>query len=272
MRLVKCGAAVILLVNAAYAGTIDLTQRSILVGHIGFPTSNTIEQFDITGVHSNSLLLGFSGLAESVTLLDGNILVSDSGGTVRQINSSSGTVESSFDTGHSGLNGLGTYGSNLLTLSWNSSQVYLYSPAGVLQTTITLASTPSGYDWNGITSDGTSLFLADYASGRIYNYSTGGSQLGSFDTGLRGLSGVAYDTTTSSLWVANAEYGDTATQGIYQFSVTGTSLGSYLTPTIAPNAGIALTGGVPEPSTLLLFVSGCVVLGRFFVSRTSRKG
>jgi hypothetical protein len=239
--------------TASYSSPIDLASRSVLVGQIGFPTSNIVEQFTLTGSHSNSLLLGFSGLAESLAVLDGALFVSDSGGTVRRIDPISGNVVSSFSTGTVGLSGLGTFGSNLLTLSFNSNQINVYSPVGALQTSIRLATTPPGFTWNGVTSDGQSLFLADFASGRIYNYSLLGSQIGFFQTGLLGVSGVAYDAATNSLWVANSPLADTANRGAYRFSTAGALLGSFSTPTVAPNAGIAVTGSVvPEPTSLLL--------------------
>ena len=239
--------------TASYASPIDLASRSVLVGQIGFPTSNTVEQFTQTGSHSTSLLLGFSGLAESLAVLDGSLFVGDSSGTVRRVDPISGNVVSSFGTGSVGLTGLGTFGSNLLTLSFNSSQVDVYSPAGALQTSIRLATTPPGFSWNGVTSDGHSLFLADFASGAIYNYSLLGSQIGFFQTGLSGVSGVAFDAATNSLWVANSPLAGTAGRGVYRFATAGALLDSFSTPTIAPNAGIAVTGSVvPEPPSLLL--------------------
>ena len=61
----------------------------------------------------------------------------------------------------------------------------------------------SGFTWNGITSDGTSLFLADAQRDRIYQYSLGGMLLGSFNPGIGSLSGITYDSATDSLWVVN---------------------------------------------------------------------
>jgi hypothetical protein len=229
--------------TASYSSPIDLASRSVLVGHIDFPISNTVEQFTQTGSHSNSLLLGFSGLAESLAVLNGGLFVSDSSGTVRRIDPISGT-----------------FGSNLLTLSFNSNQINVYSPAGALQTSIPLATTPPGFSWNGVTSDGRSLFLADVASGRIYNYSLLGSPIGFFQTGLLGVSGVAYDAATNSLWIANSPFPDTANQGVYRFSTTGALLDSFSTPTFRPSAGIAVTGSVvPEPPSLLLMGTALAV-------------
>lgn len=239
--------------TASYSSPIDLASRSVLVGQIGFPSSNSVEQFASTGSHSNSLLLGFSGLAESLAVLDGSLFIGDSSGTVRRVDPISGNVVSSFSTGSIGLTGLGNLGSSLLTLSFNSRQVNVYSPAGALQTSIPLAETPPGFSWNGVTSDGQSLFLADFASGRIYDYSMSGSQIGFFQTGLLGVSGVVYDAATNSLWVANSPLADTSSRGVYRFTTAGALLGSFSTPTVAPNAGIAVTGTVvPEPPSLLL--------------------
>jgi hypothetical protein len=103
-------------VSPGQAGSIDLTARSILVGQIGFPNMNTVEQFTIGGTHTNSLSMAFSGLAESLTVLSNHLFVSDSSGIIRQIDAAFGNVVSIFSTGTVGHDGLGTYQSNILAL------------------------------------------------------------------------------------------------------------------------------------------------------------
>ncbi len=241
VRLVSLCVLCLFSVSPGQAGSIDLTVRSILVGQIGFPNMNTVEQFTIGGTHTNSLSMAFSGLAESLTVLGNHLFVGDSSGIVRLIDAASGNVVSSFNAGTVGLDGLGTYQSNILALPFSSTSVFVYSSSGVLQATIALARLPP-VDWNGVASDGTSLFVADSGTGLIIRYSIGGAQLGSFDPGIGGLSGVAYDASTDSLWVANG-FATASTRGVYQFSKTGTPMSFFLTPGVAPNAGIAVTSG-----------------------------
>ncbi len=264
-RLLSICVLSLLCVSSGQAGVIDLTAPSILVGQIGFPSSNAVYQFSINGTHTNSLLLGFSGLLESLTVLNNELFVSDSSGNIRQIDPGSGNVLSIFGSGIIGLNGLGTYQSNVLALGFSSTAVSVYSSSGILQTTISLTTLPTGFDWDGVTSDGTSLFLADDGTDRIYQYSIGGTLLGSFNPGILGLSGIAYDVLTNSLWVDSS-----STPGVYEFSKTGTLLGSFLTPGITPDAGIAVLAGTPEPASWWLVMGAFVLFLPFRLSTRIR--
>jgi hypothetical protein len=130
----------------------------------------------------------------------------------------------------------------------------VYSSAGVLQRSIPLAATPTTFNWNGITSDGAVLYLGDFSSGRIYEYSVSGSLLG-FITPKSGrsVSGLSYDPSNNSLWI-----GSGAT--VYDIALDGTVL-SQFAPGITANAGIALIPvSTPEPSSLPLFFTATGVL------------
>lgn len=129
--------------------------------------SGNLREYSKTGdLLGTAQISGTNDIPESLTVLNGMLFVSDGSGTVSRVDLSTGRVNPVFNTGTVGLNGLGTFNRNLLTLNFSAHAVGVYSITGILQQTILLASTPTS-DWNGITSDGTTLYLADYASGRI---------------------------------------------------------------------------------------------------------
>jgi len=84
-------------------------------------------------------------------------------------------------------------------LNFSSTAIRVYSVAGVLLQSIALASHPSSLDWNGIASDGTTFYLADFPSGRLYEYATTGALLGFLQTdAVGGLTEVSYDSANNS--------------------------------------------------------------------------
>ena len=181
---------------------------------------------------------------------------------------STGTVSSYFSTTSFGLDSLGNYNGNLLTLEGVGAvpnTVNVYSTAGVLLQSITLSSVPANAEWNGITSNGTILYVADYASGRLYEYSASGASLGFIDTKLgSGLTGVSYDSLNNSLWVA-----DSNTNQAYDFSTSGVLLSQFGT-SIEPDAGIAVVPSVstpePAPGTFLFAATALA----FWIGRKRR--
>jgi DNA-binding beta-propeller fold protein YncE len=232
-----------------------------LVQQLAFPPAGTIAQFTTAGKEVGTLATaGFGDIPESMTVLNGQLFVGDGAGRVNRIDLSTGNVASYFTTASFGLDSLGNYNGNLLTLegagTTSSSTVSVYSTAGALLQSITLASIPASNNWNGITSDGTTIYIADYASGRIYKYSSTGSLLGFIDTKLSsGLTGVSFDSSNNSLWVA-----DSITDQAYDFSTSGVLL-SQFSVGLDPDAGIAVVpSSEPEPATGMLFLFALTLL------------
>jgi hypothetical protein len=232
-------------------GTLDaspftLTPGSLLVMQALFPVgTGTIAEDTKSGTTSQTLAIsGFNDLPENLTVLNGSLYVSDGSGAVNRIDLATGTAVSSFNIGAFGLNGLGSLNGNLLTLTFDSTAVGVYSTSGVLQQSITLASTPASLDWNGIASNGRTLYLADYNSGRLYEYSTTGASLGFIQTNaVKGLSGVSYDSSNNSLWIANS-----ADSEIEDLSASGVLLSEFSTGALFPGSGVAVIPvSAPEP-------------------------
>ncbi|MBV9677666.1 MAG: hypothetical protein JO185_15110 [Acidobacteriaceae bacterium] len=207
--------------------------------------SGNLREYSKTGdLLGTAQISGTNDIPESLTVLNGMLFVSDGSGTVSRVDLSTGRVNPVFNTGTVGLNGLGTFNGNLLTLNFSAHAVGVYSITGILQQTILLASTPTS-DWNGITSDGTTLYLADYASGRIYEYSSTGILLGFIDTNLTTqLTGVAYDPSNHSLWISDA-----SANRVLDLSTTGALLSQFSTGSFRPSSGVAVIPvTIPEPS------------------------
>jgi len=248
MRLPLSSGLLAFCLGTLQASPIALTPGSLLVQQASINPigTGTIVDYTKSGTAAaTSATSGFFDLPENLTVLGGNLFVGDGSGRVNRMNLSTGAVASSFSVGAVGLNGLGTYNGNLLTLNFSSTAISVYSVAGVLLQSIALASHPPSLDWNGIASDGTTFYLADSPSGRLYEYATNGALLGFLQTGaVGGLAGVSYDPANNSLWIANS-----SANRVEELSISGAVLSQFSTGAFRPSAGIAVVPlGVPEPS------------------------
>jgi hypothetical protein len=253
-------------VALAVGASINLTPGSVIALQTGFP-SGAIQQYSRTGTAGPTLALPVLGdIPESVTVLDGQIFVGDGSGRVSSIDPATGAATTVFNTPNVALSSLGNYNGTLLALNAfglppnfaPSDMVNDYSTAGTLLGTITLQSVPSTVQWNGITSDGSIIYIANYASGRIYRYSASGTTLGFFDTGLgAGLTGVSFDLSNNSIWMS-----DSNTDQVFDFTTTGVLLSDFATD-IQPFglAVIPQSATVPEPSFGPFIIAGIPLLG-----------
>jgi hypothetical protein len=138
-------------------------------------------------------------------------------------------------------------------------------------------SIPTGTGGNiatlGIAWDGSGFWVSEHGvGGQIAKYTTNGTLIAgtafAFNSTLS-PAGLAYDTTDNTLYIG--------TNGaVYHYSLTGTQLGSFTLPGWGLVDGLEFEGGVPEPSTSLLMLTGLAVLGipihrRRGASRTSLK-
>jgi hypothetical protein len=109
--------------------------------------------------------------------------------------------------------------------------------------------TPMGMAW-----DGTQFWVSDETSGGIYTMTAGGVFSASpvFTTGFQ-TGGIAWDSTDATLWIGT--FGT-----VYHFTTGGSQLGNFAAPTGQFVDGLEFQGAVPEPSTWLLFATGCAGL------------
>lgn len=225
-------------------GSIVLTPGSLLLAHptSAITTANTISYTKAGVMLGTGQINGTDDLAEAMTVLNGDLFVSDGSGRVNLINLSSGAVVSSFGTNMVGLDGLGTLDANLIAVSFASTAVNVYSPSGALQQSIVLASLPNSFDWAGLASDGTTLYIGDFSSGRIYEYNSAGTQVGFINTGLANAIGnFSYDASNNSIWA-------TSTNEVTDFSLTGTVLREFSTGSFPSDAiAVVPNSAVPEP-------------------------
>ena len=273
MRFQLAVAYIALLLPAIYAGSLPLSPGSIVFGNVGFPSGSLYEVTQAGGALGNLALPVLSDIPESVTVLNGKLFVGDGAGVVSQIDPSTGNVINFFQTPAFGLNSLGNYNGNLIafpTVSYPgpADTIYEYTAAGGFVQSITLQTLPSSASWSGLTSNGSVLYLADYSSGLLYEYSLTGVLLGSVDTHLgAGLIGVSFDSANDSLWVA-----DSLTDVAYDLSESGSVLSDFATG-IAPTGGIAVVPGnaTPEPGSFFLSSLGAagLLVGAFSRRRKS---
>jgi hypothetical protein len=120
--------------------------------------------------------------------------------------------------------------------------------------------TPMGMAW-----DGTQFWVSDELSGDIYTMTPAGVFSASpVFTAPFTAGGIAWDSTDSTLWIGT--YGK-----VYHYTTGGSQLGSFKAPQENFVDGLEFEGSiVPEPSTLLLFASGCACLGGYGWRRRRR--
>lgn len=162
-------------------------------------------------------------------------------GTVRTTSASPGGVGGGYTlagvpTGATYTNGLGenmydaaTDGAYVYTVNWGTGDVtrldLTWSNPQILFHPV--AADPA----LAITYDPTnnSLWIGGWTTGTIANYSLAGTLLSSFTVPYAELTCLAMDYTDNTLW-----FGSQATQGtFYQYSRTGTSLGTQVYPALA---------------------------------------
>ncbi|HLH02869.1 MAG TPA: hypothetical protein VKX25_08865 [Bryobacteraceae bacterium] len=229
------------------AGPIDLAPGSLLLSQptIAITTANTITYSQSGKILSTGQITGTGDLAEAMTVLSGQLYVSDGSGAINRIDLSSGAVSSSFSTGMIGLDGLGSLGTNLIAVDFQSTAIAVYTPGGQFLNSITLASVPSGLlDWTGLASDGSLFYIGDYGSGRIYRYDMTGRLVGYIDTGLtNSLLSLSYDAANKSLWV-------TSGAAVLDYSLNGTVLSQFATGSFRGSSIAVVPGSsVPEPDS-----------------------
>jgi MYXO-CTERM domain-containing protein len=130
-----------------------------------------------------------------------------------------------------------------------------------VQRSITLTSLPSNFSWSGLATDGSILYLDEATSGRIYEYSMSGVQLGSFPSRvLNTLIGLSYDASNHSLWITNSSFNGPSQ--VIDLSTTGTQLSQFSTGSNDPYGGIAVVPvHTPEPDSLgLLLLPAAIAL------------
>ncbi len=237
---------------AAHASPIATSPGSVLLLYTGFP-SGSIQQYTRTGTAGPTLALSvLRDIPESLTILNGQLYVGDGSGSVNLINTSSGAGTPVFSTSNVGLIGLGTYSGTLLAVNDTLNVIDQYSPTGAFLRSITLSSIPSGAGWSGLTSDNSTIYLGDYNLGRVYEYSSAGTLLGSFDTHLgAGLTAGSYDFSNSSMWVT-----DTNTDRAYDITTAGMTLSSFAAAGRPFGVTIVPPSVTPEPSFGGLFLVG----------------
>lgn len=249
MKSVPCYLLITLTVAVLRADPIDLISGSLLVASPtgAITTANTITYSKSGSILSQGQITGTGDLSEGLTVLGGNLYDSDGAGRVNRIDLSSGAVSSYFSTGMVGLEGLAALDGDLAALSFLSTSIDVYSPDGVLQRSVALASVPASFSWSGLATDGAIFYLDDATSGRIYEYSMTGVPLGSFASGVSNtLIGIAYDSSNRSLWVVDSSFNGPSR--IIDLSTTGIELSQFSTGSFDPYGGIAvIPANVPEP-------------------------
>lgn len=268
MSYIKFATLFTLSLGSLLGGTISLTSGTLLVDAVtlNFPITGTIHQYTRSGADLGSTpVTGTGDIVEGLAVLGGQLFVSDGAGGVSRVDTATGIAQSVFTTPSVGLEGIASFQGSLATLSFNANSINVYSISGVLQQSIHLVSTPTSFSWSGLAWDGNTFFLPDYQSGRIYEYSPTGIQLGILDTklGQFGLGGISYDLSNGSLWIAGL-----ASSTLFDIAKDGSVLNQFAT-SFRPGGGIAVVSAselnTPEPS--FAFITGSAVLLLALISR-----
>ncbi len=126
-------------------------------------------------------------------------------------------------------------------------KVYVYNDSGVLLGAWTAGSVASNATIEGITTDGTDVWLIDARQDRVYRYANAASRLSgsqnaissfALNSGNRNPKDIVTDGT--NLWVVN----DSTTDKVFKYTLTGSLVGSWTIDT----ANKAPTGLTIDPS------------------------
>lgn len=244
--------AALLLSAAAAPAQITLTNGDLLA--IDYPDGPTLLKYSPTGTLLQSLVLspGAAGIPTGVVEINGVVYVNGTNSGIGQVDLNTGVVSGvfSFDS----IEASGRYGNNLIGVQAFSTAPVLteYTTAGAVVRTVNLTVT-SGSNF-GLDGDGTRFFVADTDTVRIFNDS--GVQTSAFNTGLTGLSGLAYDAASDQIIVSSG-FGS---QIVRRFTTGGATVSSF-TPDRNVN-GLAVIGNTapavaaPEPATAALLATG----------------
>jgi hypothetical protein len=127
------------------------------------------------------------------------------------------------------------------------------------------------YNALGITYDpaNNSLWVSQWTSGTVVDFSLNGSSLTSFSTPFASITCLALDHADNTLWM-----GTQGQQGtFYQYSRIGTNLGSQVYPDLVSQntLGGEFAFAAPEPSTVALLAAGAAGLAMLTWRRKRRQ-
>ena len=206
--------------------------------------SGIIGEYTTSGEVVNASLI--TGLTDPIGLAvsGSNLFVSNyvySGGptgTIGEYTTSGAVVNASLVTGLSGASGIAVSGSNLFVANYNGGTVGEYTTSGaVVNASFVSTSYPSG-----IAVSGSDLYVL--ANQYVTKYdSTGALEAPAFFVG--NCEDIAL--YGSDLYVTNLNR-----NSVDEFTTSGAVLNSPLIVGLNDPSGIAVTKGVPEPSSLLL--------------------
>jgi outer membrane protein assembly factor BamB len=164
----------------------------------------------------------------------------------------SGTQQAPFLLGANNLDPTGIAANPAGTEEWvveHSGKVYAYSPSGALLGSWSAGGLPSNVSINGITTDGTNIWMLDTTTNKIFYYAGAASRLSGSQNATssfkvtKGDSFPAYLVTDGkSIWVVDGGNGK-----VYKYTVAGSLLGSWATdPANVDPVGITLNPNNPS--------------------------
>ncbi len=214
--------------------------------------SNNIYEFTPTGTRS-TFASGLSFPRDLAFDRSGNLFESDvHSGDIYEF--TPGGVRSTFASGLNSPEGLAFDGrGNLFETDASSGNIYEFTPSGTRSTFVSGLVAPGGLAFDG----SGNLYVSSVNLGTIYEFTPAGSQSTFGSSGSSGL--LAFDSS------GNLFDGD-AGGSIYEFTPSGTR-STFASGLVNP-AGLAFAPTpTPEPSTLVLFAVGAIVLVGYSTKR-----
>jgi hypothetical protein len=187
--------ALALSASAAAQFTID---DGTLVGIDG--STRQVIEYSTSGAILETLATTMPGAPTGLDVVNGELFANDTTGQVFSINLTTGAATALFaPTGP--LENMGSVNGELIMMGWNTSVIERYDTVGNLLGTINLTQIVGT---TGIDSDGTDYFLGEWQTGTIYIFDSSGSLLNTLNVGIaaNSISGLAYEASSNSLWVA----------------------------------------------------------------------
>ncbi len=137
--------------------------------------------------------------------------------------------------------------------------VYVYNESGVLRGSWAASGLNSNAQVEGITTDGTDIWLVDNKQDRVYKYTGAASRMSgsqspasSFNLSTSNTSPKDLVTDGTSIWVVN----DSSTDKVFKYSLTGSLIGSWTISTPGASSPTGITLNPASPSELWIVDNG----------------
>lgn len=190
----------------------------------GAPGPWDLLKYNVSGGIADTLTLDLPTIPVGSAVIAGEVYTVDIFGGVYRIDLTTGLGTFQFTAIPQIVECMGHRGQELLLHEWNTDVIYRYSVTGNLLGTIQLSVPVQA---TGLDASSTRIYMAEWDTGALLVFDMQGNLLQNLDPGVGGFaySGLGYDATSDSVWVATGF----STDLVLQLDNNGNTLSSFPT-------------------------------------------